>query len=589
MCPMSGRTLGQIQAMLWDCCWTRCAVLLGCQPRRRRNGQAARRSAGLWVLTPAAHGRFFFRGGGEAVVAALWAASRCSDSVTPDNIVTVEELLTSIVKLISVLVDGNEQARQQLQSHGVFEALGACCRRSTSKACEEAMWVIGQIGGVTAVLEAMKQADVSLSSVRGGLLVLSELTWNPSEEALATYLEAAPVLFNIACACETWPAVSVLDKAHAAQALGGILHALAPHVAPSTWPTTDNCAKFLMSAVSPDRDEAVVQAAAECLGRIAAGSSVWRTAMCGVLTTLSARLRTPSERDRYLQKYLFWAAAAIAGLPIVLFEMQSQQQSPSVQDAAICSIIDILDDNLDGEYSLRAGRSGDGPDACEASHLPEAISTVIKAMQRHPAYLSVQFRGSHALGLLCGHLPTGSDVPLEAISTVLTALWRHPTEENVACGACRALRVFLEPRRDSEGGAAQGASAAAGATAVFRVVVQLRERDTGASLRQILDHFSEDTSCLELLEDASYVAGLVDGVQVVAQLLVSSDAQARPLRAGGLKALFELGRCFPELLSGPSGAAVAAAANELAASHGPDEAEIQRHAELLRGVLNQLQ
>jgi len=517
-------------------------------------------------------GRLFLsNGGGEVVVATLCAASGAGR--LGDN------LLVSAAQLVGTLADGSDQAVQQLRQVGVLEALVRYGLAVLGSATQDVMWALGQLGGVSVVVEAMKHTASSLSSIQGGLAVLSEIAWNPSDEIKEHYLEAAAPLLSLARCCETDGAPAE-DLARSLKGLGGVIHGLAPHIVPGAWQVADDSMALLMGAMSPNRDEAIVQAAAETLGRIAVDAPAWRRTLRQGISVLTERLRTPTEGGRRLQKYLFWAAAAIAGLPAVLQEMRLQQRSPTVQDAAICSIIDILDDNLEGDFALSG--TEEASDARQGAYAPEAIAVVVEAMRLHRSFVPVQFRGAYSLGLLHGLLPIGAPVPEEAIDAVLNALWRHPLDLNVTGGVCSALRSFLEPRsgRDSQGGAAVSGGV------VARVAEGLRARDAEPGLCQALENFADkaEEEGLKLLEDAAYALGLVSGVPSVVQILAASETSAGALRASGLKALFELGRCFPELVA-PSVADVVAVTEMLASGNGPCELEIRRHAELLRGML----
>ncbi|CAK0875667.1 unnamed protein product, partial [Prorocentrum cordatum] len=156
--------------------------------------------------------------------------------------------------------------------------------------------------------------------------------------------------------------------------------------------------------------------------------------------------------------------------------MREQHECPKVQDAAICAIIDVLDDNLEGEFSLRG--SEEAAEARSMSDMPDALMTVSASVRAHRSFQVVQYRGCHALGLLYGLLPPGFALPAEVLDTVLGALWRCPNDLDTAAGACFALRAFLEPR--------------AGATSeVSAVLDMLRAREAGPDLMQVLEHFAE--------------------------------------------------------------------------------------------------
>merc|ERR1711908_99396 len=90
----------------------------------------------------------------------------------------------------------------------------------------------------------------------------------------------------------------------------------------------------------------------ETIGRIAIAAPTWRLPLGRALETLNMQLRTTVAGNSTIHKYLLWAYAATTGLKPVLEEMRHQSQSAAVQDAAICALIDVLDDDLAGEYSL---------------------------------------------------------------------------------------------------------------------------------------------------------------------------------------------------------------------------------------------
>eukprot|EP00747_Dinoflagellata_sp_TGD_P075267 gnl/TRDRNA2_/TRDRNA2_158666_c0_seq2.p1 gnl/TRDRNA2_/TRDRNA2_158666_c0~~gnl/TRDRNA2_/TRDRNA2_158666_c0_seq2.p1 ORF type:complete len:225 (-),score=38.51 gnl/TRDRNA2_/TRDRNA2_158666_c0_seq2:95-718(-) len=185
-------------------------------------------------------------------------------------------------------------------------------------------------------------------------------------------------------------------------------------------------------------------------------------------------------------------------------------------------------------------------------------------------------------------LPSGTDVPAEALEIVLAALWRHPFETKVVNSVCFTLRAFLEPRRGREVPGAPELEGTNGNSVVARAAAALRERDAGSGLRQVLENYSEeDDSGSTLLEDAVYSLGLVEGVNVVLKTLAESDKSEGALRAGGLKALFEIGRSFSELFPAQTASDATTVAEMLVgqAAGEPCEVEVQRHAELLRGML----
>jgi len=554
---------------------------------------------------------FVANGGAEAALVAL----RAGQSAGPDG----SPLIVAGMQLITALVDGNAAVAQKLRALGALDVLVACGLRLPGKVTDETMWTLGQVGGILAVLQVMNSAPADSEAVGSGLRAIAKLAWLPLEEGLQQqFPQAAEALVNLTRRMETSGDMS--EKTY--QALGGVLHVLAPRIVPGAWTVMDDGVSMLIEAVGPGSDASVAQAAVASIGHIAALAPPWRTPLQRALGGIGQRMRLTDHseveiaRSAKHQKNLFWASAVIAGLPVVLEEMRSQANSPQVQDAAISAIVDILEDHTD---SPACGSDADAgsrfeQNACASPRLmgidpkdvPNAISSVASAMRGHGMHEELQWSGCHALGLLHHHLPVTSEVPPEALECVLAALKRHPNRYKVCSGAAAALRSFLEPRG--------GRNTAAGSAVLAQAVAVLRSREIAVTLRRLANDFCASTD-KALLEDALYVLGLVDGVQSVLQVLRSSDSSCAGLRSAGLKTLFELARAFPDLAAAPTVAremhAVAGAiaqeatAADIAAaaaiglprpqpgcgaigagSEASEECvEILRRAELLRGLL----
>jgi hypothetical protein len=272
-----------------------------------------------------------------------------------------------------------------------------------------------------------------------------------------------------------------------------------------------------------------------------------------------------------MKKYLFWAMAAITGLPAVVAEMRSQQTDPAIQDAAICAVIDIFDDNLDGEYCLK----GDDRQV-RTEQVLEGMRAIVEAMRMHLSSLPVQYRGAHAVAVLYGLLPEGSEVPSEVMEVVLAAWWRNPTNLRVGCGVCTALRAFLSPSRSRD------------KNGVASALTMLRKQDMGPSLRHALEktpdskHSTSDEEVSDLLEGAAYVLAVLEGPEHVLNILCKESCQPF-VQSSGLKALCELGRAFPELFPAETAAKVVAASEAMARSS--ECQDVHRNAELLHGLM----
>lgn len=515
-------------------------------------------------------------GGGEAVVLAVRASYAAQQRGGPELQHGID-LLGAGAKLVSAIAEGgDDQTAQRLRDLGAIEALtgGGC--RIPEKCANDVIWALGQLGGPAAVIEAIQKTSSSPHSIYG-LNVLAELLWQPSEENHRTLVQIAPAVLNLTQTCLAAD-VAAADFALAIKSLGGILHTLSPHVNPGTWEVADRGMQVLAEAVS--REHTIAKEAVECLGKIAALSPAWRRPLEGTLGIICQRIRSPmqaNDRGR-LKKYLFWAMAAIAGLPAVIIEMRSQQQNSAIQDASICAIIDIFDDNLDGEFCLK-GEKGDSQ--VITSQVQEAMVAVVEAMRQHRSCLPVQYRGAHALGILFGLLPEGNEVPAEVLEVVLAAWWRNPTNLRVGSGVCIALRSFLSPMRG------RGTSGIAGALSI------LRAQDVAPSLRHALVHSapegqggaSDEEEARDLLEGAAYTLGLLEGPETVLDILYAAPLSSAA--ACSLKALCELGRAFPELFPLTTAAKVVKASEELALANGAD-ADVRCHGELLRGLMRSM-
>mmetsp|Transcript_57553 Transcript_57553/g.136892 ORF Transcript_57553/g.136892 Transcript_57553/m.136892 type:complete len:778 (-) Transcript_57553:25-2358(-) len=543
---------------------------------------------------------FYCKGGVETLLGTIRAAHTGLQHESARD--TGEGLLTAVTRLATVVADSSEEVVAALRVRGLLPALVGDERQGLqTQAAEDIMWTVGQVHGPNAVLEAMAQVAYSRASVHGGLVFLSESVWNPSIDwtnagVCNEYMNVAPHLLNLA-----QMGLPAQDRALALKALGGVLHILAPKVAPGSWKVADDSAKLLADAVRLGDHKDLVQEAAESLGRVACISPLWRDTLRQTIGILSARLRTNSSFscEGLLKKYLFWATAAIAGLPAVLEEMRSQQGDPQVQDAAFCAIIDILDDDMGsggegGDFSLRKER-----DSTDCSCFAATVEVVVAGMNHHGDFVTVQSRGCRALGLLQAVLPESQVGQREVIDVILKALWRHSDDHRVMQGVSFALRAILEPRKQSGGGDG-GLTRGVSKNNVGRSVALLQSERAGSGLWSIVHTFDSPSRSLseeelaEMLEDTLFVLGMLQGIPSVCDSIEANEH----LRVSGLKALFELLRAP---LEGLLTDAVAIRIRDMleaiyrsiqfsykSTGQGPgasSTADVQRQMEMLQGLL----
>lgn len=539
-------------------------------------------TSAIWAIIDAHPCRgtaFIEKGGAEATLAAL----KVGEAAGTEG----ESLLVSGMQLIAALVDGNASAAEALRSKSALQIMVSCGLRVPGKVSDEMMWALGQVGGVLPVLQVLDRAD-SPAAVKSGLSALAKLTWRPLEEGLQQQLPMVVEPLSMLVRRVVATKGPTVDLVFALQALGGALHVLAPHVEPGSWPAMDDAVNVLTEALHMGNDDLVAQAAVASLGHIATKSPAWRRPLQRCLCDLERRMRSPGEKDESIkhQKCLFWVSAVIAGLPVLIAEMRAQPNSPTVQDAAICAVIDILDDHVDGTTSLGEG-------TVDTEHVPEVITVVAGAMRLHRTSLPVQRNGCRALGLLHSLLPADKEVPIEVFNSVLAALRWHTNDYKVTLSVLGALRLLLEPR---------GGRASSVGLVLQSTVAVLRSRGVAGSVEHLLGEFGRATDMV-LLEDAFYALGLVGDIPACLRVLAKSEGSQVHLRAGGLKALFELGRSFPDLLAPPRSAeihgltaaiaseaqaAVAVAEGEACIADGfaAERAELVRRAELLCGALH---
>mmetsp|Transcript_3057 Transcript_3057/g.5548 ORF Transcript_3057/g.5548 Transcript_3057/m.5548 type:complete len:753 (-) Transcript_3057:82-2340(-) len=543
------------------------------------------------IYTRPDRGMFFMcQGGADVLVAAL---RRCSCEAAVQALGSSHgDLLVAVSRLLSSLAEGNGQAAYRLRELNALEVLTA--GNIPQSAVEDVMWAVGKLGRLETVVEAIIRTMSSTGSAHG-LEVLCDIVCQQADEDVNVLRQVAPkVLVLTQALCHPDCIMSPENVAMGIRSLGGIVNGLAPLFPPGSWQVINDSMELLVAAISPGRAVEVVQEASESLGRIANVAPAWREPLRRTaLEVVTKQLRececpTVPVAGR-LKKYLFWAAAAIGGLGSVVREMRLQGRDVQVQDAAICAVIDMLNDSQ--EYGYALGNSQDLAEGSATESLQvslEAMEVTIQAMRAHrdtSASLPVQYRGSTALGLLYGQRPPGTDVPADMMNaildTVLEALCRHPYHLRVATGTCSCLRSLLECRP----GADQHGPAAA--------VQGMRARHAGSSLRQVLEHFPYDATALrdendaelvQLLEDAAFALALLDGPSVIVQIIMISDETetAAILQAKGTKALAELGRSFPKLFPAQVAQEVAAAATRL---RSVANSEVQQNAELLLGVL----
>jgi len=480
-----------------------------------------------------------------------------------------EEFRRAVSFLVTSLSDGSAPAANALVNEGAAEALREVCRQGTGRDIDAAMWALGSVGGLGCVLEAMtEQSSNSPWVFRGGIIALSSCAWSANSEG--EDLQRLPQALLLVLECLTQEDAAAPSDGTGSRwltecitALGSVLVSIAPHVPPGSRADVDRGMEALLkrlqdtpvlrstptrpgpgtsAAAAPEEHvEANVTAekASEAIGRIASAAPEWRHALrsCGALGALTEWIRS-GVAPRRLQKFLFWAAAAIAGLPFVASELRQRIESVEAVDAALCTIIDILDDDIDGEYALV------GVDRSDAD-VPAMLSLVADVMQRHTGQPEVQARGSHSVALLVQLFPSlqaasppamASTAAGVAAIAVVRAARRYPRRRDVIRSSSLALRALCSLAPLHAAVAQFSESGAFGALAA-----SLKEEGVADVAAEALDTHGSALQEEEMLENAAAALALAGGIELVIARLEEAP-QGSPLREAALKAIFEVAR-----------------------------------------------
>lgn len=243
-------------------------------------------------------------------------------------------------------------------------------------------------------------------------------------------------------------------------------------------------------------------------------------------------------------------------------------RSAETIDAAFCTIIDILDDDLEGDWVLKEA------ERCSKDAVPSVLNLIAHAMAGYPDDQNLQSRGCHCIGLLAALAPAGTQHG-EAIDAVFCAARRHPRRPHVLRDACYAFHAMLEPRSQCFGGEA-GAAASRQA-----VVAALRQRGAEELAIQALAEHA-DARNAELLEEAVILVCGLSGVAAAVQLL--REAGPGPTRTIGIKAIAEFGRQQPLLLHQCAQDVVSAVT--IMAGEDVEDHVLQQNSALLIGFCN---
>mmetsp|Transcript_150616 Transcript_150616/g.419851 ORF Transcript_150616/g.419851 Transcript_150616/m.419851 type:complete len:739 (+) Transcript_150616:79-2295(+) len=484
------------------------------------------------------------------------------------------DLACACVNTVASLAKGSAMQAELLRQHGVVEVLAHFSVQGSGGADEEAaVWALGHLAGISTVLQAMAHSPTSVGVIRGGLDVVAELACQASTPDEVAYLPQVLQALLVLLGEMISPSSGVKCRKKCVAAICSTVMGIAPHAEPGQVTTLDQAVMSLLEVqtreLSKDTDVEIAEMALESLGRLVLIKPAWHHFLrrCGAEKVFSQRIQS-GHAHRRLLKYTFWAAAALSGLPFVCRELGLHLRSAETIDAAFCTIIDILDDDLEGDWVLKEA------ERCPEDAVPSVLKLIAEAMQGYLADALLQSRGCHCVGLLAPLAPAGPG-HAEALEAVLAAARRHPRCAHVLRDACYACHAFLEEP-------VSGARSSEAVREAHEQVAQaLRRGGADAIAAQALaDH--ADTRNAELLEEAVIVLCSLSGVRAALRAL--TDAGPGPVRTIGVKALAEFGRHQPLLLRQCAGDIISAVT--VMAGESIEDDALQQNSALLIGFCN---
>lgn len=480
-----------------------------------------------------------------------------------------EDLACSCVNILASLAEANNMQAEVIRQHGGVDVLAEFGMRGYGGYDEEAaIAALGHMSGIGAVVRAMSHAPSLPSVIKGGLDAIAELACAltaPQEVKLLP--DVLQMLWQLLESMDAPnPAVKCRKKCLAA--ICSTVIGIASYADPGQVSQLDTVVVALLNLQTRDMladvDFEIAEDTIESLGRLALIRPAWCDYLkrCGAEHVFQQRIRKAYDNRRLL-KYVFWAAGALSGLPFVCGELREHMRSSDMIDAAFCTIIDILDDDLEGDWVLK------GADRCGEHDVPGVLNLIAEAMQGYTSEPLLQSRGCHCIGLFVSLAPQVVP-PSEAVAAIFCALRRHNHNSSVVRDGLYVLHALLEP--DCKTRSPQILTA---------VMEKLQDAGAEGIARQALLDFA-DYGNSELLEEAMIVICSLAGVDAALKTLI--HAGAGPVQTIGVKAIAEFGRHQPHLLH-QFGADIVSAVNWMA-TESPEDDSLQQNVALLVGFCN---
>eukprot|EP00913_Durusdinium_trenchii_P024731 g23213.t1 len=278
-------------------------------------------------------------------------------------------------------------------------------------------------------------------------------------------------------------------------------------------------------------------------------SRAWRQHLrdLGVPNLVIARMNQARDNKRAM-KYSIWLASSL--LALQRQELQQHLDSETTVDACLCTMVDILDEDVEGEWFLRHQH------AEMQQQLQAFLWKIFSILTLQPSHGS----GCHCLALVVTARDqmktTRLDLPQELLLRLVVITVEALRKGQVASAvrdSAFLLRTMLEPSNPwGEGEAAAKLREDWPAFLVF-AVTELRARGVQEVLLAQLHSYAHT----ELLEGLLACLIHLGGPWAALGPLAAVEAREPLAKACGLKVLFEMGKEEPSLLQrtvAPNGA-----------------------------------
>lgn len=484
-----------------------------------------------------------------------------------------EDLACSCVNILASLAEASATQAEVIRQNGGVEVLARFGTRGYGGYDEEAaITALGHLAGISAVLQVMSHAPSQPSVIRGGLDAITELA--SSLTAPHEVQQLPEVLHQLGLLLDQMdgPHSAVKCRKKCLAAICSTMIGIASFAEPGQVVQLDEVIVALLKLqtqdMKSDEDFEIASETIESLGRLALIRPAWCEYLkhCGAEQVFKQRICS-GHAHRRLLKYVFWAAGALSGLPFVCSELRNNLRNSDMIDSAFCTIIDILDDDLEGDWVLK------GTDQCNEYDVPGFLSLVAEAMRGYMSDSLLQSRGCHCIGLIVSLSPQVTPPP-DAIAAAFSAVRRHPHCASVVRDVLYVFHSLLEPT----GGIA---TQTRNPQILTHIVETMHEGGADAIARQALTDFS-DAHHSDLIEEAVIVLCSLSSVDAALDAL--THAGPGPVRTIGVKAIGEFGRHQPHLLR-KSATDIASAVVSMAAESAEDDV-LQQNVALLVGLCN---